>query len=108
MDFSLPYTEEQETFRKEVRAWLEANTPEEMQQPIDANETTQEMRTFWADKHLELGVKGWLYPTYPKEYGGGGLSADHETILDEEFSSAQSAPLLRQHLLLRQHHGMGN
>ena len=90
MDFSLPYTEEQETFRKEVRVWLEANTTEEMQQPIDANDTTQEMRTFWADKHLELGVKGWLYPTYPKEYGGGGLSADHETILDEEFSRARA------------------
>ena len=90
MDFSLPYTPEQETFRKEVRAWLDENTPEEMKLPIDPNDTTQEMRTFWAEKHLELGRKGWLYPTYPKEYGGGGLSADHETILDEEFARARA------------------
>ena len=32
-----------------------------------------------------MAGKGWLYPTYPKEYGGGGLTPDHETILQEEF-----------------------
>ena len=89
MDFAIPYTEEQEQFRKEVRAWLEENSPENMRIPVDGNYVTAEMRAFWTEKHLELGRKGWLYPTYSKEYGGGGLTADHETILDEEFSNAR-------------------
>jgi len=90
MDFAIPYTEEQEQFRKEVRAWLQENSPENMRIPIDPNHVTPEMHEFWTEKHLELGRKGWLYPTYSKEYGGGGLTSDHETILDEEFSHARS------------------
>ena len=38
MDFALPYTPEQEEFRKEVRAWLEENVPEEMQEPVRPEE----------------------------------------------------------------------
>jgi len=90
MDFAIPYTEEQEKFRMEVRAWLDENSPENMRTPVDGNDVTEEMRTFWAAKHIELAKKGWLYPTYSKEFGGGGLTSDHETILDEEFSRAKS------------------
>jgi len=90
MDFAVPYTEEQELFRKEVRVWLDENSPESMKIPIDPNHVTHKMHDYWSKKHIELGVKGWLYPTYSKEYGGGGLTADHETILDEEFAKARS------------------
>jgi len=86
MDFSLPYTPEQEEFRKEVRGWLEANVPEEMKEPVDQNHFTSEMYWWWREKHKEMAIKGWLEPTYPKEYGGGGLTGDHETIIDEEFN----------------------
>jgi hypothetical protein len=86
MDFSLPYTPEQEEFRKEVRGWLEANVPEEMKEPVDQNHFTAEMYWWWREKHKEMATKGWLEPTYPKEYGGGGLTGDHETIIDEEFN----------------------
>ena len=34
MDFAVPYTPEQEDFRKEVRAWLEESIPEEMKEPV--------------------------------------------------------------------------
>ncbi len=91
MDFSLPYTEEQESFRQEVRSWLENNIPEEMKEPVDGREFTKEQYLFWRAKHKELAAKGWLYPTYPKEYGGGGLSGDHETIIEEEFTRARAA-----------------
>ena len=89
MDFAIAYTKEQEGFRKEVRAWIEETVPENMKQPIDGREATEEQYRFWREKHRELGAKGWLYPTYPKEYGGGGLSGDHETILAEEFRHAR-------------------
>jgi alkylation response protein AidB-like acyl-CoA dehydrogenase len=90
MNFGIAYTKEQEAFRKEVRAWLDANIPENMRTPIDYDKDfTPEMNTFWRKLHMELGHKGWLYPTYPKEYGGGGLTADHAAILDEEFERAR-------------------
>jgi hypothetical protein len=35
MDFEVTYTPEQEAFRTEVRAWLAANIPEGLEQPVD-------------------------------------------------------------------------
>ena len=90
MEFEFSYTEEQEQFRKEVRAWLEENVPEEMKSPIDPADRNQERYWFWREKNNELGKKGWLYPTYPKEYGGGGLTGEHESILIEEFARARA------------------
>ena len=43
MDWALPYTPEQEEFRKEVRAWLDANMPEEMKDPGVRNGGAQEV-----------------------------------------------------------------
>jgi alkylation response protein AidB-like acyl-CoA dehydrogenase len=98
MDFALPYTEEQEQFRQEVRTWLEENIPEEMKDPVDdRNDFTKEQYLFWREKHKEIAQKGWLYPTFPKEYGGGGLTGDHETIIEEEFHRARAVrPMTNQ------------
>ena len=89
MDFAMPYTEEQEQFRQEVRAWLEENIPQEMKDPIDPRDRTSKDYQWWLEKRKEIAKKGWLYPTFPTEYGGGGLSGDHETIIEEEFTRAR-------------------
>ena len=89
MDFRLAYTEEQERFRKEVQAWIEETVPAEMKEPIDPRDFSKEQFLFWRGKHQEMAKKGWLYPTYPKEYGGGGLTGDHETIMEEELHRAR-------------------
>jgi len=89
MDFELHYTKEQEDFRKEVRSWLEANIPANMRAPVDRLDLTEGQYLFWREKHQEIAEKGWLYPTYPKEYGGGGLTGEHETIIMEEFERAK-------------------
>src|SRR5581483_9066368 len=34
----------------------------------------------------KLGEKGWLYPTMPVEYGGGGLDVDRAMVLYEEMA----------------------
>jgi alkylation response protein AidB-like acyl-CoA dehydrogenase len=94
MDFALEYTTEQGEFRQEVRTWLEANIPEEMKDPIDDRDFTKEMYLFWREKHREMAQKGWLFPTFPKEYGGGGLSGDHETILQEELKLARAVGVM--------------
>src|SRR5215475_9915384 len=84
MDFEVTYTEEQQRFRQEVRAWLEANVPPGVTRtPADAKdswERYQELRAFGR----KLGERGWLYPRAPEQYAGGGLDVDHTIILEEE------------------------
>lgn len=88
MDFTLPYTQEQENFRGEVRTWLEENIPDDMRDPTDHQDITEEMYSWWRGTHQKLATMGWLNPTFPSEYGGGGLTGDHETIIQEEFLRA--------------------
>ena len=92
MDFKYRYTPEQEEFRKEVRVWLEENIPHDMRAPVDRLDLTDEHYSFWRQMHQTLATKGWLYPTYPTEYGGGGLTGEHETIIMEEFERARVVP----------------
>jgi alkylation response protein AidB-like acyl-CoA dehydrogenase len=89
VDFAYAYTEEQQRFRQEVRDWIAKNVPEEMKDPNDGRDFTEEQWGFWREKHIEMAAMGWLFPTYPSEYGGGGLSGDHESILGEEFRDAR-------------------
>ena len=89
MDFRYHYTEEQEAFRKEVREWLAENIPDDMKSPVDRLDLSEEQYRFWREMHQKLAEKGWLFPTYPREYGGGGLGGEHETILLEEFRRAR-------------------
>ena len=82
-----------EQFRAETRAWLEANCPPEMREPIRSEKDTvwggrdQSAMTpaqkQWMDA---MGAKGWTVPDWPKEYGGGGLSAAETKILREEMA----------------------
>ena len=85
MDFEIQYSEELERFREEVRTWVNENVPEDMRTPVASEDLSEEMTTFWRAAHRDMASKGWLYPTMPKQYGGGGLSMDHDSILKEEF-----------------------
>ena len=76
MDFEVTYTPEQEAFRAEVRAWLIDNIPEGLQQPVDPGDLSLEQYQKLRELGRRLGAKGWLYPTYPKQYGGGEMSVD--------------------------------
>lgn len=83
-----------ETFRTETRAWLEANCPPAMRQPLSSeadvcwggrNWTFQsEEQRLWLERMAE---RGWTVPTWPKEYGGGGLSKDEAKILKHEMQA---------------------
>jgi len=90
MDFAVAYSPEQQRFREEVRTWLEDNTLTEMKVPIEPRDFSADIYWYWREKHKELAKKGWLYPTFPQEYGGGGLTGDHEVVIDEEFAKAQA------------------
>ncbi|MDA1258078.1 MAG: acyl-CoA dehydrogenase family protein [Chloroflexi bacterium] len=82
MDFEPAYTPEQEAFRKEVRSWLAAHVPVIEGDP-DSDENYPKYRQLGRD----LGARGWLRPTAPVEYGGGGLSVDHAIVIGEEIDA---------------------
>jgi len=84
MDFEVTYTEEQQRFRHEVRAWLDASVPADVRRvPVTDDDHLRRYRELRA-LGRKLGARGWLYPTAPAKYGGGGLDVDHAIILEEE------------------------
>lgn len=80
-----------DAFRTETRAWLEANCPPSMRTPMPAEETVWGGRKptyinpdskLWMDR---MAARGWTAPTWPREYGGGGLSEAEASVLQEEM-----------------------
>ncbi len=81
-----------EAFRAEARAWLEANCPGEMRTPVRGEEDycwggrnasfQSDAQRLWLQR---MGERGWTVPTWPREYGGGGLSPAEAAVLQQEM-----------------------
>jgi len=90
-----------ETFRRDTRAWLEANAPESLR-----GRPASEVDGVWGGKKFRfasedqkrwlevMGEKGWTAPTWPSEYGGGGLSRDEAKVLSQEMAALKLPPPL--------------
>jgi alkylation response protein AidB-like acyl-CoA dehydrogenase len=77
---------ELEAFREEARAWLEANFPKALCDRTAAIQgSSVETDGDAADWKLRMADKGWGTPTWPTEYGGGGLSAPAARVLQQEM-----------------------
>ena len=87
MDFEPTYTPEQEEFRREVSAWLKQHVPTGMEHPADPADLTWDQYQLRRELGRKLGDKGWLWPTAPAEYGGGGLDVDSAVVIEEEIDS---------------------
>ena len=80
-----------EDFRRETRAWLEANCPESMRTPMPDGDLVWGGRTVeykTEDQRLwfeRMRDKGWFCPDWPAEYGGGGLSPEQNAVLEGEM-----------------------
>ena len=80
---------DEEAFRTEVQQFLAANFPAELKGKANAlagvdgptDETPAQTR--WREA---VGGRGWGTPTWPKEYGGGGLTKAQAKIVDQEFA----------------------
>ena len=78
-----------EAFRAEAKEWLEANFPKSLGKDV-AGQTAALMSpdkptgdlAVWKER---MGAKGWGVPTWPKAYGGGGLSAPEARVLAQEM-----------------------
>lgn len=75
-------------FREEVRAWMEENMRGADHLRWSASWSTRENDeeySFRRNLANKLGQKGWLFPMFPKEYGGAGLAIEHQMVLETEL-----------------------
>ncbi|MDA0279637.1 MAG: acyl-CoA dehydrogenase family protein [Proteobacteria bacterium] len=90
----------QQEFRNETRIWLEQNCPESMRTSMVQEEVV------WGGRNAEfanpdsetwlqrMAQKGWTCPSWPAEYGGGGLDKDQAIVLGEELARINARPAL--------------
>jgi alkylation response protein AidB-like acyl-CoA dehydrogenase len=91
-----------DAFRAEVRAWLEANYPAELRDPDAKTDPeavwggrafvgSDDPQTVWMRRAAERGLTA---PTWPKEYGVGGLTPAQARIVDQEIAKGRYRPPL--------------
>lgn len=83
-------------FRQETRAWLIENCPEGAKGPGVVHSGSTKV-TFKPDIQLwmeRMAERGWTVPSWPKEYGGGGLSVEQTRVLFEEMNELGARPPL--------------
>ena len=85
MDFRSPYTEQQQAFRLAARVWLSQHFPRDLKIPPDGSPLDDANQARVKEFRRKLGEKGWLAPSWPREYGGGGLTAGFDVVLMEEM-----------------------
>src|SRR5438105_14856547 len=91
MDFA--YTSEQETFRQELRAFLERSLPPGWGTPDYAEpETLEEQVAFGREWQRKLAEAGYVGVNWPREWGGRGAGLIEQIIVEEEMARAK-APL---------------
>jgi alkylation response protein AidB-like acyl-CoA dehydrogenase len=90
-----------EKFRRETREWLQQNAPPSMSAPLGEGEELSwggrkaaypnpEVKQ-WLDV---MAARGWTAPTWPREYGGGGLDKEEARGLAEEMGRLRLRPPL--------------
>ncbi|MCC6848668.1 MAG: acyl-CoA dehydrogenase family protein [Deltaproteobacteria bacterium] len=91
-----------ERFSADTRQWLEKNAPPEMRVPPKSQD-----EVCWGGRKASavypapvlrwlavMAERGWTAPTWPKEYGGGGLSKAEGKVLAEEMARLSLRPPL--------------
>ncbi|MCH8832384.1 MAG: acyl-CoA/acyl-ACP dehydrogenase, partial [Chloroflexi bacterium] len=96
MDFTYKYTDGQQSFRREVRSWLETHLPGEMQ---DSSGPPVLNQTGWgvcAALREKLGAKGWLAPQERTQQGSQGMDPGNAAVLSEELEARGLGWLLEE------------
>ena len=84
----LRYTDEQEAFRAEARAWLRAHVPKERLPTVGTREGFDAYRAW----ERELGRAGYGALHWPVEYGGRGADVVMTAIFEEEYALVEGPP----------------
>ena len=82
----LAFTPEEQSFREEIRDWVNANLPADISHKVHhALRLSRDDLQRWAKI---LGKKGWLGHGWPKEFGGPGWNAVQKHLFEEECALA--------------------
>src|SRR3954466_9253482 len=96
-DMDWRHSPEQAGFRSEVldvvrnrfparyREMADSGDTEGRQWEWDRKSTDPDVRRAATDWHRALAERGWVAPQWPREYGGGGLTAMEQFILNQEL-----------------------
>ncbi len=88
----LNYSAQDEAFRAEVRAFLDAELPPELQRKVRSHlRLSKDDFVRW---HRIVAKQGWAAPAWPVEYGGPGWNATQRHIWEEECARAGTPPIL--------------
>ena len=88
-------TDDEERFRREVRAWLAANLPAgwgtpAFQKPEEPGEKVAFARTW----QRRLNEGGWAGLHWPRKYGGRGATPLEQFLFAEEYQRAGAPPMI--------------
>ena len=84
----LSYTDEENAFREEVRAFLAEKVTVALRDKVSGKaELTKEDMEGW---HATLNEKGWLAPNWPRKFGGAEWNAVQRHIWEEEAAAAKA------------------
>ena len=82
----LNYSPQDEAFRTEVREWIAAHLPADLQHKVlNHLRLSKEEFVRW---HKILAKQGWVAPGWPREWGGTGWNATQRHIFEEECGAA--------------------
>ena len=91
------FTDKEEAFRKEVRAWLETHLPDDLRGRAFASsradrEEIQKLRAWQKRMH----AAGYVGMDWPREFGGRGASIVEMVVLYQEMARAESPQLVNR------------
>jgi alkylation response protein AidB-like acyl-CoA dehydrogenase len=90
MDLNI--TGEDLAFRDQVRAFLDAELPQDLRHKVlDHLRLTRDDYVRW---HRILARQGWVAPGWPREFGGPGWTAAQRHIFEEECARAGTPPIM--------------
>jgi alkylation response protein AidB-like acyl-CoA dehydrogenase len=95
MDFE--FTDEQEAFRKRVRAWLEAHVPADFRgRSFTATRADHEEVERLRRWQKQMHAAGFVGMDWPPEFGGRGASVVEQLILYQEMARAESPQFINR------------
>ena len=89
---NLSYTDRENAFRAEARAWLAANVPSAPLASFDTAAGAAQHRAWEAS----LNAAGWAMVPWPVEYGGRGANLLEWLIFEEEYYRARAPKRINQ------------
>ncbi len=88
----LAYTPDEQAFRDDVRGFVRANLPADIQKKVlEGKHLDREDYIRW---QALLNGRGWVAPNWPVEHGGTGWSAVQRHIFEDEMAEAGAPALI--------------